>query len=152
MVSEVCQAKDPDTCRNHGTKHILDSAMRENDVQKYFEARDAANSKGVKKSFASLFKNSFLPKKSNTLPALPAPLEHFTCYSSYGFATHLRKSEEDNTALCGRAIVKTGHAVTAGEVVRLADNQHSSFFYCEKCAEAFTGISGEVFLSQRRRD
>lgn len=69
----------------------------------------------------------------------PYPSDLFTAQGALSYATHLVEPG-GWVAICGTNITKIGHTVTAEDVTKFDASQSIEFFYCEKCADLFTGI------------
>ena len=69
----------------------------------------------------------------------PYPSDLFTAQEVFSYATHLVEPGRW-VSICGTNVVKIGHAVTAEDVTGFDASQSGKHFYCEKCANLFTGI------------
>lgn len=83
------------------------------------------------------------------VPVRTVPVSEFKqARDMHSFAFHIEKGQ--GNPLCGTTNAMYGNkVVTVDEVLNSVDKQHGGWYWCAKCAEAFTGQPASVFVEAR---
>lgn len=91
-------------------------------------------------------------RKTVAEPVTSIEPQYAVCRSYYGYAFHIRDTaQEDGLTLCGTKFLDDRSFTTVKDVIAEIPLQHTTWFYCAKCAHKLTHISEEEIVSYREK-